>query len=156
LQPRISGLSRRGFNVWRSRVAPSCSQHLHLSWERSEKFSCIQPRHAALIGCISLAGAQARPEQQDRSGVLGRWGAFPPPSLALRAVALPMMLKRVDHHCPARDSLWRLLAPLLHSKRLSSSRYLSHGSHYGHYDDNCASGSQLAQVHVWVSKALSS
>jgi hypothetical protein len=89
MQPRISGLSRRGFNVWRSRVAPSCSQHLHLSWERSEKFSCIQPRHAALIGCISLAGAQARPEQQDRSGVLGRWGAFPAPSLALRAVALP-------------------------------------------------------------------
>jgi hypothetical protein len=110
----------------------------------------IRPQLAAsLWRALKLA-----PEQQDCSGVLGRWGAFP--ALALGAVALPDDAEARRHHCPARDSLWQLLAPLLQSKRLSSSRYLSRGSHYGHYDDNCASASQLAQVHGWVSKALSS
>jgi hypothetical protein len=151
----MSGLSRKRLRCMAQSVAPSCSQQAASQLGGSEEFACIQPRHPASIGCISLAGAQARPEQQDCIGVLGRWGAFPAPPLALGPVALPDDAEARRHHCPARDSLWQLLAPLLQSKRLSSYRYLSHGSHYGHYDDNCASGSQLAQVHGWVSKALS-
>ena len=90
----MSGCPERGFDVWRSRVAPSSAGE--------KRRVRVHPASASGPNWLHLSGgAQARPEQQDCIGVLGRWGAFPAPPLALGPVALPDDAEARRHHFPA-------------------------------------------------------